>query len=145
MLCYTFYENRLNEKYEEELGTEAFENIYDLFSMLLYILLNKQLKQGVYKNYNFVKDELKCIRGKINITDTIKNNSLSNRKIYIENYDENIPSDFSHKFLTKTSLQYVQMAHVPSHAPMQSPQSNLHLRQVLYQLFSQSCLLLGHG
>ena len=81
MLCYTFYEEKLNEKDEEKLGTEAFENIYDLFSILLYLLLGKQLKQGVYKNYTLENDELKCVRGKIDIANTIKNNSLSNKKI----------------------------------------------------------------
>ena len=105
MLCYTFYEEKLNEKDEEKLGTEAFENIYDLFSILLYLLLGKQLKQGVYKNYTLEDDELKCVRGKIDIANTIKNNSLSNKKICCK-YDEFTVNVLMNQVI-KTTLFYL--------------------------------------
>lgn len=105
MLCYTFNENRLNAKDEEKLGVEAFENIYELFSTLLCLLLKGQLKQGVYKSYNYEELELKNVRGKINITDTIKNNSLINKRVYCE-YDEFTTNVLMNRII-KTTLVYL--------------------------------------
>ena len=45
MLCYSFYGDLLSEKEEESLGSEAFENIYNLFSLLLYMILKRQIKR----------------------------------------------------------------------------------------------------
>ena len=39
MLCYSFYGEQLKEKNEAELGSEAFDNIYNLFSLLLCLQL----------------------------------------------------------------------------------------------------------
>ncbi len=91
MLCYSFYGERLNEKEEANLGEEAFDNVYNLFSILLCLLLKKQVKKGVYKNYNYYTDDINYIKGKINISETIKANNLSNKKIVCEfdEYDEN--------------------------------------------------------
>ena len=44
MLCYSFFGDRLNEKEEASLGEEAFSNIYDLFSLLLYLILRSNIK-----------------------------------------------------------------------------------------------------
>ena len=51
MLCYSFYGEQLNKKSESMLGEEAFENIYNLFSMLLCLILKNQLKKGIYGQY----------------------------------------------------------------------------------------------
>ena len=42
MLCYSFYGELLNEKEEASLGSEAFDNIYNLFSLLLCMLLKSK-------------------------------------------------------------------------------------------------------
>lgn len=91
MLCYTFYGDLLNEKDDAILSDEAFDNIYNLFSLLLCILLKKQIKKGIYKDYNNFKDELSVVRGKINLNDSINKNSLTKKKIVCEydQYDEN--------------------------------------------------------
>ena len=51
MLCYSFYGEQLNEKDESSLGEEEFENIYNLFSLLLCLILKKQIKKGLHKEY----------------------------------------------------------------------------------------------
>ncbi len=91
MLCYSFYGERLNQKDESFLGEEAFENIYNLFSLLLCLVLKKEIKRGMHKEYIDTDDELTTIKGKINITKTINNNSLINRKVYcdFDEYSEN--------------------------------------------------------
>lgn len=91
MLCYSFYGERLKEKDEESLGEEAFENIYNLFSLLLCMILKKQIKKGIYKNYNFYSGEINGVKGKINMSETVKSNSISRKKVICEfdEYDEN--------------------------------------------------------
>ena len=105
MLCYSFYGDLLSEKEEESLGSEAFENIYNLFSLLLYMILKRQIKKGMYKDYNDFKDEINIIKGKINLNDSINNNSFVKKKIICEydKYDENCLLNQ----VIKTSIYYL--------------------------------------
>lgn len=91
MLCYSFYGEKLNEKESTELGSEAFENIYNLFSLLLCLLLKKQVKKGLYKDYNYISNDINLIRGKININETISKGLLSKKRVICEfdEYNEN--------------------------------------------------------
>ncbi len=91
MLCYSFYGEKLDEKDEDNLGDEAFENIYNLFSLLLCMLLKKQIKKGIHKDYNYYINETNIVRGKININETIKSHIFTNKRIVCEydEYDEN--------------------------------------------------------
>lgn len=105
MLCYSFYGELLNKKDEATLGEEAFENIYNLFSMLLCMILKRQLKKGLYKEYINSADELSTIRGKINITQTLKINSNLRKKVYCE-FDEFNENCLLNKII-KTTLFYL--------------------------------------
>lgn len=87
MLCYSFFGERLNEKEQEKLGEEAFDNIYNLFSLLLCLILKKQIKKGITRGYQYNKNEIQGIKGKININDSIKNNYFVNRRLVCE-FDE---------------------------------------------------------
>lgn len=91
MLCYSFYGEKLNEKESSELGSEAFENIYNLFSLLLCLLLKKQVKKGLYKDYNYISNDINLIKGKININETISKGLLSKKRVVCEfdEYNEN--------------------------------------------------------
>lgn len=91
MLCYSFYGELLSEKEEASLGSEAFDNIYNLFSLLLCLLLKRQIKKGMYKDYNDIKYEANIIRGKLNINESINNNSIIKKKFICEHdqYDVN--------------------------------------------------------
>lgn len=91
MLCYSFFGEQLNEKDEAELGDEAFDNIYNLFSLLLCLILKKQIKKGLPREYVAITDEIPIIKGKININQTINSNSLFNKKITcdFDEYNEN--------------------------------------------------------
>ena len=91
MLCYTFYGDKLNEEDESSLGSEAFENIYNLFSLLLYMILKKQIKKGLHRDYNNTIAEIASVKGKIKISETINKSSLANKKVICEfdDYNEN--------------------------------------------------------
>lgn len=85
MLSYAF--QSLNFKEYNKVKSEDFDNIYDLFSELLTIALNKQIKQGLYRDYIEVDETTSSIRGKINITESINELSFINKKLNCT-YDE---------------------------------------------------------
>ena len=85
MLSYAFYS--LNFKEYKKVASEEFDNIYELFSELLIIALNKQIKQGLYRDYIEVDETTSSIRGKINITESINELSFINKKLNCT-YDE---------------------------------------------------------
>ena len=100
MLSYAF--QSLNFKEYNKVKSEDFENIYDLFSELLTIALNKQIKQGLYRDYIEVDETTSSIRGKINITESINELSFINKKLNCT-YDEfSVNSDLNK--IIKTTL-----------------------------------------
>lgn len=105
MLCYSFFGERLNAKEQEKLGAEAFNNIYNLFSLLLCLLLKKQIKKGIYKNYSYEEKELRSIVGKINVNESIKNNSIINKKMICQ-FDEFTDNVLLNRII-KTTIYYL--------------------------------------
>ena len=100
MLSYAFYS--LNFKEYKKVASEEFDNIYELFSELLIIALNKQIKQGLYRDYIEVDETTSSIRGKINITESINELSFINKKLNCT-YDEfSVNSDLNK--IIKTTL-----------------------------------------
>lgn len=91
MLCFSFSRNLLDEKDEEKLSEEAFDNIYSLFSLLLCLMLKKEIKKGIHREYINTNDEFVTIKGKINLNNTINRNSLVKKKVVCEYdiYNEN--------------------------------------------------------
>lgn len=85
MLAYAF--RALNEKNIEKMNKESFDNIYELFSVMLTQELSKQIKRGLNKDYILKKEELTGLKGKMLITESIKKNSLMKSKVMCE-YDE---------------------------------------------------------
>lgn len=104
MLCYSFFGNRLNEKEEASLGEEAFSNIYDLFSLLLYLILRKQIKKGIHKDYNPLTEEINTVRGKIDINNSMY--SFNVKKRLVCNYDDFNENTLLNKVI-KTTIFYL--------------------------------------
>ena len=100
MLSYAF--KSLNFKEYRKVASEDFENIYDLFSELLTIALNKQIKQGLYRDYMEVDETTSSIHGKINITESINELSFINKKLNCT-YDEFSLNSYLNKII-KTTL-----------------------------------------
>ena len=100
MLSYAF--QSLNFKEYKKVASEDFDNIYDLFSELLTIALNKQIKQGLYRDYIEVDETTSSIRGKINITESINELSFINKKLNCT-YDEFSVNSYLNKII-KTTL-----------------------------------------
>lgn len=70
MLTYAF--QILRQTNFEEIESEEFDNIQDLLSAILSKGVAQQLKQGLYKEYITLNENLSVLRGKVDITSSIK-------------------------------------------------------------------------
>lgn len=71
MLSYAF--TALTQSNFENLATEEFENLHNLFAAILEKGIGQQLKQGLYREYLDKTEDLAIMRGKLEIVGTIKN------------------------------------------------------------------------
>ena len=101
MLCYAF--KNLESAAQVQTSTENFDNIQDLFSVILYKGISHQLKRGLNREYEEKQEQLYTVRGKININETIKTNSLSEKKLICE-FDEFSENSYFNKVLKSTCL-----------------------------------------
>ena len=62
---------------------EAFDNTADLLSEILIRGIAGQVKKGLYREYHSKEDSLVCLRGKINISATIKQQVQMRRQLEI--------------------------------------------------------------
>ena len=85
MLSYAF--NVLNGDVYRNAATEEFANTANLFSEILILGLNKQIKQGLLRDYIEIDENLSTIRGKIDITESIKTQSFLKNQLNC-NFDE---------------------------------------------------------
>ncbi len=85
MLSYAF--ELLKEGTYQNVNKEEFENIHNLFALILEKGISQQLKRGLYKEYVYKVEDLSTLRGKINLNNTIKN-IVSNRKLLNCEYDD---------------------------------------------------------
>jgi len=85
MLAYAF--RVLNEKEYKKVETEEFDNIGELLSEILSIGVASQIKQGLVKDYLEVSETTSSIRGKINITESINEQSFIKKQLNCT-YDE---------------------------------------------------------
>ena len=105
MLCYSFNKDLLSERDVASVDNETFKNIYNLFSILLCIMVRKQIKKGINRDYINKSESISTIRGKINISNTINNNSLVSHKIDCD-FDEFSENNQLNKII-KTTLMYL--------------------------------------
>ncbi len=85
MLAYAF--QSLNQSYYEDVAKEEFDNIHNLFAAILSKGIGLQLKQGLYREYLNLQEDLSVMRGKINMSGTIKNR-LQHKQLLNCEYDE---------------------------------------------------------
>lgn len=90
MLSYAFQELRKNN-YDEIKG-EKFDDVYDLFAEILSRGVSSLLKQGLHRNYVARENELATLRGKLNMSTTIRLYARGVKRLDCEydEYSENI-------------------------------------------------------
>ena len=74
MLSYAF--QILQEQGYNNISTEDFDNTAELCSAILSKGISLQLKRGLNKDYIEANEPLSAIKGKIEISDSIKNRSI---------------------------------------------------------------------
>ena len=85
MLSYAFQVLK-QEDYQKVKG-EKFDKIHDLFAAILEKGVSRQIKQGLYREYVPVREDLSVMRGKLNINDTIALKVQKKQKLACE-FDE---------------------------------------------------------
>lgn len=101
MLSYAF--TTLDQGDYEEIATEEFENIHNLFAAILSKGISRQLKQGLYREYLNRKEDTVVARGKINIPGTIQN-KLARKRILTCEHDELSENNLLNQILKTTAI-----------------------------------------
>ena len=101
MLSYAF--TTLDQGDYEEIATEEFENIHNLFAAILSKGIGRQLKQGLYREYLNRKEDTVVARGKIDIPGTIQN-KLARKRILTCEYDELSENNLLNQILKTTAM-----------------------------------------
>lgn len=92
MLSYA-WENTLKQDSELQLDSEIFDNIYNLLTSILIQGVKSLIKSGFTRGYIDFTEEMPAVRGRINLDNTIKGQTLT-RKQLVCDYD-----DFSENIL----------------------------------------------
>ena len=99
MLAYAF--QVLNENGYRKVATEDFNNVGDLCAAILAKGVSIQLKRGLGKAYIPQTESLSSLRGKIDITESIKTQSIL-RKQLVCTYDEFTVNSYMNQILKST-------------------------------------------
>lgn len=101
MLSYAF--QLLNEQGYKKLATEEFENAGDLCAAILIRGISQQLKRGLGREYISETDTISAIRGKIEITESIKNQSMIRNQM-VCTYDEFSVNSYLNQIIKSTVM-----------------------------------------
>lgn len=101
MLTYAF--QVLRQKNYEDVASEEFDEIQDLFAAILARGIAQQLKQGLHREYITKKEDLSIMRGKLNMQGTIRNQIQRKRLLSCE-YNELSVDNIFNRILKTTAL-----------------------------------------
>ena len=101
MLAYAFHV--LNEQGYKNITTEDFDNTAELCAAILARGIKIQIKRGLGKEYISRTESLASLRGKIDITESIKTQALQRRQL-VCSYDEFSVNSFMNRIIKSTML-----------------------------------------
>lgn len=105
MLSYAF--QVLQEQGYNNIATEDFENTADLCAAILAKGISTQIKRGLGKEYIPKTESLSSLRGKVDISESIKTQSLM-RKQLVCYYDEFSVNSYMNRIIKSTVLILVR-------------------------------------
>lgn len=108
MLSYAF--QVLNEKGYKSIESEEFDNAADLCAAILIKGVSVQIKRGLSREYVSRTEQLSTIKGKIEVTDTVKEMSLLRQKV-VCSHDE-FTVDFRLNEILKSTLMLLLKANI---------------------------------
>ena len=109
MLAYAF--QILKEQGYASCGTEDFENTADLLSAILVRGVSIQIKRGLGRTYIEKTEPLSCLRWKIDVTESIKQQTLIKQQL-VCTYDEFSEDTYMNRIL-KTSMELLIRYDIP--------------------------------
>ncbi len=101
MMSYAF--QVFNQSTYEDVDIEEFDDMYNLFASIMSKGIGARLKRGLYREYLNCQEELSVMRGKINISETIKN-KLAHKQILTCEYDELSENNYMNQILKTTVM-----------------------------------------
>lgn len=101
MLSYAF--TTLHQNDFEEVDSESFDNLHNLFAVILGKGISQQLKYGLYREYVNNCDNLTALRGKIDLYGTISN-KLARKKMISCNFDELSENNLLNQIIKSTVM-----------------------------------------
>lgn len=109
MLAYAF--QILNEAGYERVAGEDFENINDLMASILSIGITNQVKRGLNRDYELQTESLSCLRGKIDMSASVKQQTMVMRKM-VCNFDIFSENTAMNQILKTTSMLLIRSGDV---------------------------------
>lgn len=109
MLAYAF--ESLGKPEYEDLEKEEFENVHDLFAFALGMEISFLLKKGLYREYVNRREDLPTVRGKIDMTDTIRNKMARKQTLFCE-FDELSENNLLNQILKTTAMLLIRHGEV---------------------------------
>lgn len=106
MLSYAF--QVLRQSTYDEVASEDFDKIENLFAAILAKGTARQLKQGLYRTYISKEESLTVLRGKLDMSGTIRNRIQRKQKLSCE-YDE-LSVNNQYNQILKTTMHYLLRA-----------------------------------
>lgn len=100
MLAYAF--QVLKQKNYDDIASEEFDDIQDLFAAILSRGISQQLRQGLHREYITKHEDMPMMRGKLDMHGTIKN-EIQRKKILSCEYDE-LSADNIYNQILKTTV-----------------------------------------
>lgn len=101
MLSYAF--QVLNEKGYKNIATEHFDNVAELCAAILDKGITSQLKRGLGKEYIEQTDALSAVRGRIDLSESIKTQSLQKKQLVCA-FDEFTVNSYMNRII-KTTIE----------------------------------------
>ena len=101
MLAYAF--KVLNEKGYKSVETEQFHNVAELCAAILSKGVSLQLKRGLGREYICETEELSSPRGKLDISESIKTQSIQRKKL-VCTYDEFSTNSYMNRIIKTTMI-----------------------------------------
>ncbi|MCD8116605.1 MAG: 5-methylcytosine-specific restriction endonuclease system specificity protein McrC [Oscillospiraceae bacterium] len=101
MLSYAF--QTLRQSDFDDMLTEEFDNVQNLFAAILSKGIGRQLKQGLYREYQNKLEDIPTMRGRIDMPGTIRHKSAQEQVLTCE-YDELTENNLLNQILKTTVM-----------------------------------------
>ncbi len=105
MLAYAF--QVLNEQGYKNIATEHFDNVAEMCAAILSKSVSLQLKRGLVREYTQNTEPLSALRGRIEISESIKTRSILKRQL-VCSYDEFSENSYMNRIIKTTMVLLIK-------------------------------------